>query len=396
MHRHPGKGLEVRLHNITLAGNNLWSYLDGMDDDHKPGILCLTETHLMGLPLDRARRRARTLGWHWFSTPAIATIRDEMEEEVSRHAEAREARTYANHGGEAILALPKLVTTGHHQDPEAQGFRSILVRLRGCHIHIISLYFDVGFGLDEGPNAEKAIAICNLVRSIKLPFLLVGDFNVPPEVCAASMFFNWLGGIIMVPKVDFTCVSSHGESRILDYGIASSDLHPHIQVEPFLDHPFQPHTVGVSFFIDIEADLDFCYILRQPKEIDIAPGPREVGDTWWAHWNLQQETFPEIEAPWAQGADRAATILFSRWSRAAESYLLSTFPEGQGDEAFMGRGSEISFQMAPGVLTNRVDHIYATPNISFWERIGNSLRTAKAHVANKSFLLLGWYLTDFR
>ena len=111
MHRHPGKGLEVRLHNTTLAGNKLWSYLDEMDDDHKPGILCLTETHLMGLPLNRARRRARTLGWHWFGTPAIATIRVEIEEEVSRHAEHREARTYANHGGEAILALPKLITT---------------------------------------------------------------------------------------------------------------------------------------------------------------------------------------------------------------------------------------------------------------------------------------------
>ena len=51
----------------------------------------------------------------------------------------------------------------------------------------------------------------------------------------------------------------------------------------------------------------------------------------------------------------------------------------------MGRGSEISFQLAPGVLTNRIDHIYATPKISYWERVGNSLRTAKAHAANHSF-----------
>ena len=121
-----------------------------------------------------------SLGWHWFSTPATATIRDAIEEYVERAAEPREGRTFANHGGEAILALPKLVVTGHRQDPEAQGFRRVLVRLKGCHVHIISLYFDVGFGLDEGPNAEKAIAICNLVRAIKLPFLLVGDFNVPP------------------------------------------------------------------------------------------------------------------------------------------------------------------------------------------------------------------------
>ena len=51
----------------------------------------------------------------------------------------------------------------------------------------------------------------------------------------------------------------------------------------------------------------------------------------------------------------------------------------------MGRGSETSCQQAHGVLTNRTDHIYATPNISYWERVGNSLRMAKAHAVNYSF-----------
>ena len=96
MPRHPGKGLEVRLHNITLAGAKLWSYLDEMEDDHKPGILCLTETQLMGLPLNRARRRARSLGWHWFSTPATATIRDAVEEEVGRMADAMQGDSSRN------------------------------------------------------------------------------------------------------------------------------------------------------------------------------------------------------------------------------------------------------------------------------------------------------------
>ena len=276
--RQPTEGLEIRLHNVTLAGRKLWAYLDEMPDEQKPGLLCLTETHLMGVPLNKARRRAKGLGWHWFGTPATPTIGRAIEAEGENVAEPREARAFANHGGEAILALPKLVVTGHHQDPEAQGFRSVLVRLRGRHIHVITLYFDVGFSLDEGPNSEKAIAICNLIRAIKLPFLVVGDFNVPPEVCAASMFFNWLGGIILVPMVDFTCVSSHGENRILDYGIASAELHAHIRVVPFLDHPFKPHTVGVSFFVNIDADLDYGHILKQPKEIDVVPGPREIHD----------------------------------------------------------------------------------------------------------------------
>ena len=47
--RQPPEGLEVRLHNVTLAGRKLWAYLDEMPEDKKPGLLCLTETHLMSL-----------------------------------------------------------------------------------------------------------------------------------------------------------------------------------------------------------------------------------------------------------------------------------------------------------------------------------------------------------
>ena len=94
-HQRPEYGLEVRLHNVTLAGQKLWQYLDGFDDDDKPEILCLNETHLMGVPLNRARRRARNLGWHWFGTAAIPSIRDEVEEQVANHANPREARTFA-------------------------------------------------------------------------------------------------------------------------------------------------------------------------------------------------------------------------------------------------------------------------------------------------------------
>ena len=60
--RQPIEGLEIRLHNVTLAGRKLWAYLDEMPEEQKPGLLCLTETHLLGVPLNKARRRARGLG----------------------------------------------------------------------------------------------------------------------------------------------------------------------------------------------------------------------------------------------------------------------------------------------------------------------------------------------
>ena len=77
--RQPHEGLEFRFHNVTLAGRKQWAYLDEMPEDNKPGLLCLTESHFMGVPLNKARRRAKGLGWHWFGTPATPTIRGAIE-----------------------------------------------------------------------------------------------------------------------------------------------------------------------------------------------------------------------------------------------------------------------------------------------------------------------------
>ena len=266
-------------------------------------------------------------------------------------------RAFANHGGEAILTRTSLVASGYHQDAEASGFRSVLIRLKGITIHLITCYFDDGCSLDDAANTEKAHAISNLIRAIKLPWLLIGDFNVPPEECGSSMFFAFLGGIILAPNVEYTCYNSNGVSRVLDYGIASVELAKFIELEPIYNHPFKPHIVGIKFKVHIEADLDMGWIQRTPKEIPIAAGPRNSHDTWWWHFNKQQDFFPSIQAPWAQGADRIATIQYARWARAAESYLLSTCPQGYGDPAFMGRGSIIEFEISEGVLTSSIDHI---------------------------------------
>ena len=73
-----------------------------------------------------------------------------------------------------------------------------------------------------------------MISAIKLPWLLLGDFNVSLEECNASaFFFGFLSGTIVVPDVDHTC-TSNGTDRVLDYGIASKDLSEDILVKPFL------------------------------------------------------------------------------------------------------------------------------------------------------------------
>ena len=123
-----------------------------------------------------------------------------------------------------------------------------------------------------------------IIAAIKLPWIIVGDFNVPPDECAASVFYSYLGGTILAPNVDFTCVSSNGADRVLDYGICAPELADYIDIHPFHLHPCTPHVVAVDFHIYLDLQIDQGYVLDVPKEISLSCGPREISDTWGAHY----------------------------------------------------------------------------------------------------------------
>ena len=59
---------------------------------------------------------------------------------------------------------------------------------------------------------------------------------MPPDECAASVFYSYLGGTTLAPNVDFTCVSN-GVDRVLDYGICAPELAERIDIHPFYLHP---------------------------------------------------------------------------------------------------------------------------------------------------------------
>ena len=66
-------GLQFRLRNVTLWGQKAWTCLDEMDMHTKPDILGAVEMHLRGTKLNQVRRRAKSMGWHMFSTPAVSS-----------------------------------------------------------------------------------------------------------------------------------------------------------------------------------------------------------------------------------------------------------------------------------------------------------------------------------
>ena len=167
---------------------------------------------------------------HFFATPAVATSHGSASA-LSSH------RFFANYGGEGFLVQPHVEATGYHQDADTVDFRSIILTMKGTSLHLVVVYFDSSIGLDAGPNVDKAKEALKIIAAIKLPWLIVGDFNVPPDECVASAFYSYLGGTLLAPKV------------VLDYGICSPELAEYIDLQPFYDHPCTPHVVAVDFSI---------------------------------------------------------------------------------------------------------------------------------------------------
>ena len=172
---------------MTLWGQKAWAYLDEIDMHTKPDILGAVEMHLRGTKLTQARRRAKSIGWHMFSTPAVSSQGPGYLEGASSSL-ADEA--FANHGGEAFLVQPHVQAQVYHQGEDAVGYRSLIFRLRQTSVHLVLVYFDHSNVLDAGGNIEKAKEVLRIIGAIRLPWLILGDFNVTPEECGASIFFS--------------------------------------------------------------------------------------------------------------------------------------------------------------------------------------------------------------
>ena len=81
-------------------------------------------------------------------------------------------------------------------------------------------------------------------------------------------------------------------------------------------------------------------------------------------------------------ASKAATDLYAKFGYAAESYLLSTFPDATSQH--FGRASRITFKKVKASLANENGHIYMQPCVSFWEHLGTRLRLFKGLLKNGS------------
>jgi len=153
----------------------------------------------------KLKREARNLGWNGVADPAWASPAG------------------AGSGGCAVFARRG---TGVAQPPGLQvpeGLRHRIVvawaaGLLPGGVHIISIYLIDGAGLNE-ENLEILHQVSAILRQLKGPWIIAGDWNVDYATIAASRWPELVRGTIVAPALP-TCFSSTYDFFIVSEGLA--------------------------------------------------------------------------------------------------------------------------------------------------------------------------------
>ena len=140
-------------------------------------------------------------------------------------------------GGLATTARTHLQTR-HLQTFGDQGKGCIFIglRLQGWELAIGNVYMESGTGPGAGVNPGLLSKLAVFVQELRVPWIIVGDWNCSPEELASSGFLSMIKGRLVAPGHATTTQGSE-----IDYAVASEAIAACTQVEVDWDVPFKPH-----------------------------------------------------------------------------------------------------------------------------------------------------------
>ena len=128
--------------------------------------------------------------------------------------------------------------TRHLQTFGDQGKGCIFIGLRfqGWELAIGNVYLESGTGPGAGVNPGLLSQLAVFVQELRVPWIIVGDWNCSPEELASSGFLSMIKGRLVAPGQATTTQGSE-----IDYAVASEAIAACTQVEVDWDVPFKPH-----------------------------------------------------------------------------------------------------------------------------------------------------------
>ena len=182
--------------NVTALTDKVWKFVQMNSEKYQ--FWSLVETHVHDeLELRAWDKSARAARLRLIHNPARRAGRATTEEGEIR----------SNEGGELFMSQFHLqahrlyettVASQHLSEPDQtslDGFVATVVHMTGYSIIIVTLYGLPSLGM-RGANRRRFQKIGGLLAAVRLPWILIGDFNMTPAVLSASQFGQKLGGIV--------------------------------------------------------------------------------------------------------------------------------------------------------------------------------------------------------
>ncbi|CAK0907479.1 unnamed protein product, partial [Prorocentrum cordatum] len=250
--------------NVTSYSLKVKKFIESADHD----VIGLAEHHLCKGKCDQEEKRLRSFGWRsegaW--TPASPSTRSDS----------------GTRGGACWLRRATYATSVHLQGANHQSvFQDalqdvsvVLWRFQGATFAFVVCYLDCSIGL-VGTNARKMATIARIVKSLGIPWCLVGDFNATPEELARSGWLLTLKAWIMTPEgVNITCTS--GKGRMLDYVVVPDSFRPFLKrVMPIQKLPWGPR-IGLDILVTARPAAVMLRAPVRPVSLEVPAGEVHV------------------------------------------------------------------------------------------------------------------------
>ena len=309
------------------------------------------------------------------------------------HARQSQLSQGGSHGG-AVMGLCKScqqLPLAQSQEDALFPFRPVgngedwcagVLRLKGVTILIVTVYFTCGQGA-EGANLLKQHQIRELMCSLGLPTVVIGDFNATPAEVMGSWWARERQLVLKAPlHVDSSC--SNG-GRLLDFALCTNDIAPAVTVHGVLDAPFGTH-IGLRLEISRRPR---AILARRMVGVKTATAPLHAPIISWSEAQVLGSQFQEAMAPCAPdevalspagmhdlSAAHALGSAYASWSATAEVFLAASagVPVDKFEE-YVGRAVGFRTRLAP-LVPRRPLHadIYSQPETCALAGIVNATR----------------------
>ena len=277
---------------------------------------------------------------------------------------------------------------------------------------MISLYLKDGEGLSP-TNLSRLGQVHDLIQSLKVPWIVLGDFNMSPGTLDQGGFLDLIGGTVVLADAGAaTCTA--GKGSLIDFAIVRKDIAESTHLVQDLEAPWSPH-VGLMASIHIEAWREKIWKWDHPKHLPTgkSSGPHnqslaEAAPADEIHWSLKAiewgaqggarpkglpspagdgpgpglpdwDSLPKSE----QANSPSLTLRYQTWSSQAERFLLGTWALSPTEfKASQGRGAPPVWTLSERVSPNRQGELLAGDAACHWGALKGRLRQLSGQLLN--------------